>query len=324
VTPYLQLDRLREGMFWAAGRLYGLAFTPRPDLPAPHPDVSAWAVADAQGRPAGLWYFDPFARAGKNSGAWMSEYRRQERMGRAVQPIVSNNANFVPAGPGEPALLSWDDAVTLFHEFGHALHGLLSQASYPSLSGTSVPCDFVEFPSQLNEHWLSTPELLGRFARHHRTGAPIPGDLAARIQRAATFGQGFQTLEYLASALLDMKFHLAGGRDLDPGAFEREELARLGMPAEMAMRHRPAHFSHIFATDAYAAGYYAYLWADALTADAWEAFQEAGGPWDPEVAGRLRREVLSVGNTVDPREAFRAFRGRDVDTAALMRKRGFI
>jgi peptidyl-dipeptidase Dcp len=324
VQPYLQLDRLREGMFWAAGRLYGLSFTRVPDLPVPHPDVAVWAVADARGQSAGLWYFDPFARAGKNSGAWMSEYRRQERMGRAVTPIVSNNANFVPGAPGEPVLVSWDDAVTLFHEFGHALHSLLSRAAYPSLSGTAVPCDFVEFPSQLNEHWLQTPELLGRFALHHRTGEPIPTELVARIQRAAAFGQGFQTMEYLASAMLDMKFHLAGDRDLDPAAFEREELARLGMPGEIVMRHRPTQFNHIFATDGYAAGYYAYLWADALTADAWEAFQEAGGPWDPEVAGRLLREVLSVGNTVDQAQAFRAFRGRDVDTAALMRKRGFM
>jgi len=321
LQPYLQLDRLREGMFWAAGRLYGLSFSPAPDLPVQHPDVSVWAVADAEGRPAGFWYFDPFARAGKNSGAWMSNYRRQER---SVTPIVSNNANFVPGAPGAPALISWDDAVTLFHEFGHALHGLLSAARYPSLSGTAVPCDFVEFPSQLNEHWLSTPELLGRSARHWRTSAPIPAGLVRKVQRASTFSQGFQTMEYLASAMLDMKFHLAGDPPIDPAAFEREELSRLGMPEEIVMRHRPTQFNHIFSCDGYAAGYYAYLWADALTADAWEAFLEGGGPWDPEVAGRLRREILSVGNRVDPAAAFRAFRGRDVDTAALMRKRGFL
>jgi peptidyl-dipeptidase Dcp len=323
VKPYLQLDRLREGMFWAAGQLYGLAFTPLRGLPVQHPDVSVWAVQDAAGRPAGLWYFDPFARPGKHSGAWMDNYRRQEAMGRPVLPIVSNNANFIKGAPGEPVLLSWDDAVTLFHEFGHALHGLLSQVRYPSLSGTAVASDFVEFPSQLNEHWLSTPELLRRFAIHHATGEPLPERLAERIRRTATFGQGFQTLEYLASAMVDLKLHLAAGAVADPDAFERDELARLGMPAELTMRHRPTQFAHVFSGDEYAAGYYSYLWADALTADAWEAFQEAGGPWDREVAGRYRRTVLAVGNTVDPLDSWRAFRGRDVDTAALMRKRGF-
>ena len=320
LQPYLQLDRLREAMFWAAGRLYGLTFAPVQGVPLPHPDVAVWAVRGAGGRHAGLWYFDPFARPGKNSGAWMSSYRRQEP---GVAPIVSNNANFVQGAPGAPVLVSWDDAVTLFHEFGHALHGLLSQVRHPDLSGTAVPCDFVEFPSQLNEHWLQTPELLERFALHHRTGEPVPRALVDALQRAATFSQGFQTLEYLASAMLDLKFHLAEDPPADPAAFERAELDRLGMPEEVAMRHRPTHFSHIFSCEEYAAGYYAYLWADALTADAWEAFLEAGGPWDPEVAERLRGAVLAVGNTVDQAEAFRAFRGREVDTAALMRKRGF-
>jgi len=323
VQPYLQLDRLREGMFWAAGRLYGLSFTPVRGLPLQHPDVAVWEVWDAQGRHAGLWYFDPFARAGKTSGAWMNNYRRQETLDRPVAPIVSNNSNFVKAAPGAPVLISWDDAVTLFHEFGHALHGLLSDVKHPSLSGTAVPCDFVEFPSQLNEHWLQTPELLDRFALHCRTGAPIPAALARKIRQAATFNQGFATMEYLASAMIDMKFHLAGGRAIDPAAFEREELARLGMPEQIVMRHRPTQFNHIFSCDGYAAGYYAYLWADALTADAWEAFQADGGPWNPAVAEQFRRHILAVGNTVDQTEAFRAFRGRDVDTGALMRKRGF-
>jgi len=323
VQQYLQLDLLREGMFWAAGQLYGLSFA-AVDLPVPHPDVSVWAVRDAGDRDAGLWYFDPFARAGKNSGAWMSSYRRQERLERAVAPIVSNNCNFVPSAPGAPVLISWDDAVTLFHEFGHALHGLLSDVRHPDLSGTAVPCDFVEFPSQLNEHWLLTPELLGRFALHHRTGEPIPDRLVRRIREAATFNQGFATLEYLASAMIDLKFHLGGDPVLDPAAFEREELTRLGLPGEIVMRHRPTHFNHIFSCDEYAAGYYAYLWADTLTADAWEAFLEAGGPWDPGVAGRLRRHVLAVGNTVDQTLAWKAFRGREVDIGALMRKRGFL
>jgi peptidyl-dipeptidase Dcp len=324
VEPYLQLDLLREGMFWAAGELYGLAFAPVQGLPLQHPDVRVWSVADAGGRPVGLFYLDPFAREGKGSGAWMNNYRDQEGFDAPVLPIVSNNDNFLPGGPGEPVLVSWDDAVTLFHEFGHALHGLLSAVRYPSLAGTAVARDFVEFPSQLNEHWLHVPELLRRFARHHRTGEPIPDALVDKLTAAARFNQGFSTLEYLASAVLDMKFHLAGGQDIDPAAFEAEELARLGMPSAMVMRHRPPHFNHIFSGDDYAAGYYAYLWADALTADAWEAFQEGQGPWDKAVAGRLLRTVLSVGNTVDPAEAFRAFRGRDVAVDALMRKRGFL
>jgi peptidyl-dipeptidase Dcp len=253
----------------------------------------------------------------------MNNYRDQENLDAEVLPIVSNNANFLPGAAGAPVRVSWDDAVTLFHEFGHGLHGLLSRVTYPSLSGTAVARDFVEFPSQLNEHWLQAPELLRRFARHQRTGEPIPDALVDKLARAVTFNQGFHTLEYLASAVLDMRFHLAADPDLDPAAFEAREMARLGMPSAMVMRHRPTHFNHIFSGDDYAAGYYAYLWADALTADAWEAFQEAGGPWDKEVAGRLLRTVLSVGNTVDPAEAFRAFRGRDVEVGALMRKRGF-
>jgi peptidyl-dipeptidase Dcp len=323
VQPYLQLDRLREAMFWAAGQLHALCFRPVQSLPVAHPDVRVWAVRDGRGRTVGLWYFDPFARDGKSSGAWMNNYRRQQRLGRKVPPIVSNNANFLPGAAGEPVLVSWDDAVTLFHEFGHALHGLLSRVTYPSLSGTAVPADFVEFPSQLNEHWLLTPELLDRFARHHRTGAPMPPELVAKLKRAATFNQGFHTLEYLASAMLDMRFHLAEGADLDPAAFEREELARLDLPGEVVMRHRPTQFNHVFSSDGYAAGYYAYLWADTLTADAWEAFQEAGGPWSRKVAGRYRRHVLEVGNTGDPAQAYRRFRGRDAAIGALMRKRGF-
>jgi peptidyl-dipeptidase Dcp len=254
----------------------------------------------------------------------MSNYRGQDKLDGAVSPIVSNNANFTKGAPGAPVLLSWDDAVTLFHEFGHALHGLQSEVKYPSLSGTAVARDFVEFPSQLNEHWLQTPEVLNRFAVHDQTGKPIPRALVDKLQKAATFNQGFQTMEYLASAVIDMKFHLAGGRTLDPTAFEHDELARLGMPEEIVMRHRPTQFNHIFSSDGYAAGYYAYLWADALTADAWEAFQQAKGPWDQAEAQRFRRTILAVGNTVDPSDAFRSFRGRDVDTDALMRKRGFL
>ena len=253
----------------------------------------------------------------------MSAYRNQEKSAGRILPIVSNNANFVKAPPGEPVLISWDDAVTLFHEFGHALHGLLSDVNYPSLAGTSVARDFVEFPSQLLEHWLATPEILERYAVHYLTGEPMPKELLRKIERAKNFNQGFATVEFLASALLDMKLHLKDEGAIDATQFERDTLAALNMPAQIVMRHRIPHFSHIFSGDDYAAGYYSYLWADTLVADAWEAFNQATGPWDAEVAARLRRCVLEVGNTLDPDEAYRAFRGRDPDANALMRKRGF-
>jgi peptidyl-dipeptidase Dcp len=324
VTPYLQLDRLREGMFFVAERLFGLSFVPveRAAVPVFHPDVGVWEVR-RDGKTVGLWYFDPYARTGKRSGAWMSDYRGQERLDGPVLPIVSNNCNFVKPPPGEPALLSWDDATTLFHEFGHALHGLCSDVVYPSLAGTRVARDYVELPSQLFEHWLSTPEVLSRFAIHCETGRPIPEDLVARIRRAETFNSGFRTVEFLASAIVDMRLHLAGEEPIDPAGFERQTLDTLGMPAEIVMRHRIPHFLHIFADDGYSAGYYSYLWADTLTADAWEAFTEAGGPWDGAVAERLRADVLSAGNTIDPADGYRRFRGRDATIDALMRKRGF-
>lgn len=326
VMPYLQLDKLREGMFWSARELFGLHFTPISHVEVQHPDVTVYEVKNAKGVHVGLWYFDPFAREGKRSGAWMNEYRTQHRMGQSVTPIVSNNSNFVKGSPGQPVLISWDDARTLFHEFGHALHGLLSNSTYKSLSGTATAGDFVEFPSQINEHWFATPELLNRFARHYQTGQPIPQALLDKIKKAGTFNIGFQTMEYLASALIDMKLHMAGGKPIDVAAFEKAELDKLGMPSEIVMRHRIPQFGHIFsgAVGGYDAGYYAYLWSDALTADAWEAFMEGKGPWDKTVAERFRKEVLSVGNTNDPAEVFRAFRGRDVNTDALMRKRGFL
>jgi peptidyl-dipeptidase Dcp len=282
-------------------------------------------VKDGAGKHVGLWYFDPYARPGKKSGAWMNAYRTQERFRGEITTIVSNNANFVKGSDHEraPVLVSWDDAQTLFHEFGHALHGLLASVSYPSLSGTRVARDYVEFPSQLLEHWLSTPEVLSRFALHHQTGAPIPKELVAKIARSATFNQGFSTVEYLSAALIDMKLHLEGDEAVDPDAFEKKTLDSLGMPGEIVMRHRTPQFNHVFAGDSYSAGYYSYLWSDALTADAFEAFTEAKGPFDPAVAARLREHVLSVGDTIDPAEGYRAFRGRDVDTRALMRKRGF-
>lgn len=324
IKPYMQLEKLREGMFWVAGELFGFRFEPV-TVPVYHPDVRVWEVTDrASGRHVGLWYFDPYARPGKRSGAWMNAYRRQGRVEGDVTTIVSNNSNFVKGNPGEPVLISWDDASTLFHEFGHALHGLSSDVTYPVLSGTAVARDYVEFPSQLLEHWLETPEVLQRFALHYQTGQPIPQQLVDRIQRASTFNQGFATVEYLISALMDMRLHLAGDTPIDPVAFERETLVELGMPREIVMRHRLPHFLHVFGSDGYSAGYYSYLWSDVLTADAAEAFRDATGFYDAGVAQRLRQYIFSVGNTVDPAEGYRAFRGRDPQIEALMRKRGFL
>jgi peptidyl-dipeptidase Dcp len=324
VSQYLQLEKLREGMFFTAGELFGLRFQRVSDVPIVQEDEEVYRVTDAAGKHVGLWYFDRYARPGKRSGAWMNAYRKQERFEGEISTIVSNNTNFVKGNPGEPVLISWDDATTLFHEFGHALHGLLSSVSYPTLSGTAVFRDYVEFPSQVLERWLETPEVLNRFALHYQTGKPIPKELVEKIDRASTFNQGFATVEYLSAALIDMKLHLAATPDkaIDPAAFERETLAALGMPKEIVMRHRTTHFSHIFASDSYSAGYYSYLWSDTLAADAWEAFQETN-PWDKATARRLRESVFSVGNTIDPLEGYRAFRGRDAGTQALMRKRGF-
>jgi peptidyl-dipeptidase Dcp len=330
IKPYLQLEKLREGMFYVAEQLFGFRFKPvalgpsaAAQVSVHQPDVRVWEVTRMHGEPVGLWYFDPYAREGKRSGAWMNAYRNQERFDGEVRTLVSNNANFVKAAPGEPLLISWDDATTLFHEFGHALHGLSSNVSYPSLSGTRVARDYVEFPSQLLERWLDTPEVLNRFAVHYQTGKPMPAELIAKIRRASTFNQGFATVEYLSAALIDMKLHLAGDTPIDPDRFERETLAELGMPTEIVMRHRTPQFSHAFSSDGYSAGYYSYLWADTLTADAYEAFMEASGPWDQDVAKRLRSNVFERGNTVDPEIAYRNFRGRDAGIDALMRKRGF-
>jgi peptidyl-dipeptidase Dcp len=325
VKPYLQLEKLREGMFWVAGELFNFSFTQLEGVPVCQPDVRVWEVKDkTSGKHVGLWYFDPYARPGKRSGAWMNAYREQERFKGEVSTIVSNNSNFVKGKPGEPVLISWTDARTLFHEFGHALHGLSSNVTYPTLSGTSVARDYVEFPSQLLEHWISTPQVLDKFALHYKTGAPIPKDLVAKIEKAATFNQGFNTVEYLSSALVDMKLHLAGDKPIDADAFEKDTLKSLGMPPEIVMRHRTPHFSHVFASDGYSAGYYSYLWSDTLTADAYNAFVEGKGPYDTAVAERLRKHIFSVGDTVDPAEGYRAFRGRDAGTEALMKKRGFL
>lgn len=323
VKPYLQLDKLVDGMLWASGQLFGLQYRRVDQVPIFHPDVRVWEVLDPTGEHVGLFYLDPYAREGKRSGAWMTAYRVQKRIDNPVSSLVSNNSNFVKAAPDEPVLISWDDATTLFHEFGHALHGLCSKVQYPSQSGTNVPRDYVEFPSQIYEHWLSTPELLKQFAVHAETGESLPVELLEKIERAAKFNQGFATVEYLASALVDMKLHLAGDVTIDPSQFERETLGELGMPREMVMRHRMPHFAHIFSSDGYSAGYYSYLWADTLTADAAEVFKEVGSFYDPATARRLYETVLSAGDTLDPAEGFRRFRGRDVDPSALLRKRGF-
>jgi peptidyl-dipeptidase Dcp len=322
VTPYMQLENLREGMFYMAKELFGFHFK-QVQVPVYHPDVRAWEVTNPQGGLVGLWYFDPYARKGKRSGAWMNAYRTQEKFDGDIKTIVSNNSNFVKGKPGEPVLISWEDARTLFHEFGHALHGLSSNVNYPSVAGTAVPRDYVEFPSQLLEHWLSTPEILNKYALHYQTGKPIPQELVAKIDAADKFNQGFKTVEYLSSALVDMKLHLAGSTPIDPDKFERETLTALGMPSEIVMRHRTPQFNHVFSGDGYSAGYYSYLWSDTITADAWEAFTEAGGPWDKAVGKRLRDNVFAVGNTIDPAIAYRQFRGRDPGIDALMRKRGF-
>jgi peptidyl-dipeptidase Dcp len=324
VKPYLQLDKLRDAIHWVAGELFNFKFTPAPNVPVAHPDIKVWEVTDkTTGKHIGLWYFDPFARPGKRSGAWMNAYRSQERVNGEITTIVSNNANFVKGKPGEPVLISWDDASTMFHEFGHALHGLNSNVTYPSLSGTAVARDYVEFPSQLMEHWLSTPQVLQKFALHYQTGKPIPQELVDKINRTKTFNQGFATVEYLAAAILDMKLHLLGDKKIDAKVFEKEALAEIGMPKEIVLRHRLPHFLHVFSSDSYSAGYYSYLWSDVLTADAFGAFAEAGGPYDRKVADRLRKSIFSVGNTIDPAEAYRNFRGRDPKVEALMKKRGF-
>jgi peptidyl-dipeptidase Dcp len=324
VKEYLQLDKIRQGMFWAAGQVYGVEFVEVTDVPVYHADMLVFEVRRGGSR-VGLWYFDPYARDGKSSGAWMNEYRTQEKFRGVVTPIVSNNANFIKGEPGEPVLISWDDGTTMFHEFGHALHGLLSNVDYPTLAGTNVKRDFVEFPSQLNEYWLGTSEVLSRFAVHYKTGKPIPQDLVDRILNAKTFNQGFDTVEYLANAIYDMKIHLAATPDkpIDIMAFAEKTLDEIGMPKEIVFRHPPTAFGHIFSGGGYSAGYYVYIWAKAMTADAHEGFMEMGGLYDKKADKLLETSIMSVGNSISPDEAFRRFRGRDVDTNALMRERGF-
>jgi peptidyl-dipeptidase Dcp len=323
IKPYLELGRMIEAAFYTAGRLFGVTFTPRADVPVWHPDVRVWEVGGADGDKVGLFFGDYFARPSKHSGAWMTSLREQEKLAGDIAPLVVNVCNFAKAAAGEPTLLSFDDARTLFHEFGHALHGLLSSVTYPMISGTNVAADFVELPSQLYEHWLEQPELLRRFARHYQTGAPMPEDLLRRLVAARNFNQGFATVEYVASAIVDLEFHsLPAAETIDPAAFEEEALARIGMPEEIAMRHRPPHFAHIFAGGGYAAAYYSYMWSEVLDADAFAAFEEAGDIFDPATAQRLRETIYAAGGSRDPAEAYKAFRGRLPSAEALLAKRG--
>jgi peptidyl-dipeptidase Dcp len=325
VKQYLQLGRLREAMFFVAAELFNFDFTPVPEgtVPVFHEDVRVWEVTDkTSGDHVGLWYLDPYARTGKRSGAWATTYRSQETFDGKRTPLGSNNSNFIKGAPGMPVLVSWDDAETLFHEFGHALHYLSSTVEYPTLNGGVR--DYTEFQSQLLERWLLTDEVIETYLVHHETGEPIPDKLVAKIKNAATFNQGFVTTEYLASALLDMRYHTIDPTGIDPDAFERAALAELNMPGEIVMRHRSPHFGHIFSGEGYSAGYYGYMWADVLTSDAAEAFREApGGYYDEDLAQKLVDNLFAVRNSVDPADAYRAFRGRDARIDALMRDRGF-
>ena len=327
IKPYLSLERMIEAVFHTAQRLFGLSFRPRTDVPVWHPDVRVWEVLGRDGTQVGLFFGDYFARPAKQSGAWMTSLRDQEKLPAGeVRPLIVNVCNFSKAGGGEPTLLSFDDARTLFHEFGHALHGLLSNVTYPEISGTSVATDFVELPSQLYEHWLEQPEVLRRFALHYQTGEPMPEALLQRLIAARNFNRGFATVEYVACALVDLDFHsldAAAAEEIDSTKFEDKALARIGMPDEIAMRHRPPHFSHIFSGGGYAAGYYSYMWSEVLDADAFEAFEETGDIFDPATAKRLHDFVYAAGGSRDPAEAYKAFRGRLPSADALLRKRGF-
>ncbi len=323
VKPYLQLDKLVDGMFWAAGQLYDMGFRENTGtIPVFDPKVRTFEVYDLKtNENIGVFYLDNFAREGKRSGAWMTTYRSQHKLGGDHNVLASNNNNFTEAANGQPTLISLDDASTLFHEFGHAIHYLSSDITYPLLGG--VPRDFVEFPSQVNENWLLTPEVLSKFAVHVETGEPMPASLLKKINDSSKFNQGFSTVEYLSSAIIDMKLHHRTTPVTDVAAFEKQTLDALGMPKEIVMRHRMPQFSHLFSSDAYSAGYYSYLWSETMDADTWAAFEEAGSPWDRKVADAFKNILLKTGNETDRAEAYRVFRGRDPDVRALLKKRGF-
>jgi len=323
IKPYFEQGNLLKGMHWAAEQLYDLHFEENTGkVPGFNPDVRTFEVTNNKtGEIVGLWYLDTFAREGKRSGAWMNTYRARARLTGDNIVLASNNNNFTKPEAGKPILLSLSDAETMFHEFGHAIHYLLVDVKYPSLGGSQR--DFVEYPSQVNENWLLTRPILEKFARHYQTGEPMPAALVDKIKKADTFNQGFATVEYLSSALVDMKLHLDPTGVIDPDAFEKKALAEIGMPKEMVMRHRLPQFGHLFSSDSYSAGYYSYLWSETMDADTWAAFEEAGNPFDRKIADSFRINLLSTGNETDRAEAYRKFRGRDPDVTALLKRRGF-
>jgi peptidyl-dipeptidase Dcp len=321
--PYLQLDAMIEAAFDVANRLFRLSFREIEGLALHHPDARAWEVLGADGGHLGLFIGDYFARPSKRSGAWMSELRGQQKLWKPGRPIVMNTLNIAPGGEGEPALLTYDDALTIFHEFGHALHGLMSDVTYPFIAGTSVAQDFVELPSQLYEHWLSVPEVLDAHARHYKTGAPMPAEMISRLKAAKNFNQGFATVEYTSSALVDLEMHLLGDTgNFDAKAFEAGILERIGMPEAIAMRHATPHFQHVFSGEGYSAGYYSYMWSEVMDADAFKAFEEAGDVFDPGTAERLAKFVYSAGGRQEPEAAYLAFRGKIPGVEALLEGRG--
>jgi peptidyl-dipeptidase Dcp len=325
IKPYLSLDAMIAAAFDTATRLFGITFAERHDIPVWHPDVRVWEVKDADGSHRGLFYGDYYARPSKRSGAWMTSLRDQQKLDGNVAPLIINVCNFAKGSGGEPSLLSPDDARTLFHEFGHGLHGMLSDVTYPSLSGTSVFTDFVELPSQLYEHWQEQPQVLRQFACHYQTGEPLPDELLQRFLNARKFGQSFATVEFVSSALLDLEFHTQPASSIgEIAAFERRELDKIGMPEEIALRHRPTQFGHIFSGDHYASGYYSYMWSEVMDADAFGAFEEAGDIFDPAVAKRLRDDIYASGGSRDPEDAYIAFRGRKPEPDALLRRRGLL
>ncbi|HEU5481935.1 MAG TPA: M3 family metallopeptidase [Sphingomicrobium sp.] len=323
IKPYFELNNLVNGMFWSAEQLYDLKFTENTGkVPVFHPDVRTFEVANAKtGDVVGLFYLDTYAREGKRSGAWMTTYRSRARLLDDNVVLASNNNNFIKPSAGQPVLITLDDASTLFHEFGHAIHYLLVDVKYPSLGGSQR--DFVEYPSQVNENWLLTRPVLERFAKHYQTGEPMPDSLVKKIEASDTFNQGFATVEYLSSALVDMKMHTKADGVVDPDAFEKATLVEIGMPREMVMRHRLPQFGHLFSSDAYSAGYYSYLWSETMDADTWAAFEESGDPFNRTIADKFRTFLLSTGNETDRAEAYRQFRGRDPDVNALLKRRGF-
>ena len=324
MSPHFELGRMLEAAMWSAEQRYAVAFKEiTGEVPVFHPDVRVWGVIDVPSSAhRGLFYLDTFARSGKRSGAWASSYRTQYRMDGGVTAIASNNNNFLKGMPGEPVFVSLDDVRTLFHEFGHSLHALLQDVTYPTIAGT--PRDFVELPSQINEQWVFTHEVLDRFARHYQTNEPLRAEMIEKVQAAETFSQGYKTVEAVSAAILDLELHTRPDGAFDPPAFEREMLDQIGMPREIALRHRMPHFDHLFGSDGYSGLYYSYLWADVMAADGWQAFLEGGGPWNLAVANRFRTHVLSDGNRIDRAEAYRRFRGRDPQVSALLRERGLV